>query len=351
MNLRTFNHKDWVKIYDGQWSFLTSTHFIGQYRDEIRFGKHPFKSQSIIFISKNRSSGWMRQSDRDRLGAYLANQVTKNPKSVKTISSNLKKQARLFLQFIAKHENTVATEKLYAEFWRRVLAYYHPHINVKYVVDYLTAGQLEKYLPDLQAARLAAEPVLNRTEDFMIGIAKIIGKKNSYPYELVLCLTKEELSEYFAGKKLPKKSELQKRYRRSVLLGDRSTVTCYTGTSVGRIEKIVHQGEKSTVLKGSIAFTGKVTGVVRVVLDPHTANDFRVGDILVTGATRPEFLPIMHKAAAFVTDAGGILSHAAITAREMQKPCIIGTKIGTKVFKTGDRVEVDATKGVVRKIL
>ena len=58
----------------------------------------------------------------------------------------------------------------------------------------------------------------------------------------------------------------------------------------------------------------------------------------------------MHKAAAFVTDAGGILSHAAITAREMKKPCIIATQVATKIFKDGDKVEVDATKGVVRKI-
>mgnify|MGYP001564748046 CR=1 FL=1 len=58
----------------------------------------------------------------------------------------------------------------------------------------------------------------------------------------------------------------------------------------------------------------------------------------------------MRKAAAFVTDEGGILCHAAIVARELKKPCIIGTKIATRVFKDGDMVEVDATKGIVRKI-
>ncbi len=66
--------------------------------------------------------------------------------------------------------------------------------------------------------------------------------------------------------------------------------------------------------------------------------------------TTPDFLPAMERAAAFVTEEGGITCHAAIVAREMKKPCVIGTKIATKVFKDGDRVEVDATKGVVRKI-
>jgi len=62
----------------------------------------------------------------------------------------------------------------------------------------------------------------------------------------------------------------------------------------------------------------------------------------------PDFLPIMKKASAFVTDIGGITSHAAIVSREMQKPCIIGAKNATKILKDGMTIEVDADKGVVR---
>ena len=77
---------------------------------------------------------------------------------------------------------------------------------------------------------------------------------------------------------------------------------------------------------------------------------FPENTILVTGMTRPEYLHLFKKAAAVVTDAGGILCHAAITAREMKKPTIVGTETATKVFKDGDLVEVDADKGVVRKL-
>ena len=66
--------------------------------------------------------------------------------------------------------------------------------------------------------------------------------------------------------------------------------------------------------------------------------------------TRPEMAIAMKKAAAIVTDEGGITSHAAVISRELRIPCIIGTKIATKVFKDGDIVEVDAEKGVVKKI-
>ena len=66
--------------------------------------------------------------------------------------------------------------------------------------------------------------------------------------------------------------------------------------------------------------------------------------------TRPEFMPILRKAAAIVTDEGGITCHAAIVARELKIPCIIGTQIATRVLKDGDLVLVDATNGVVKKI-
>jgi len=66
--------------------------------------------------------------------------------------------------------------------------------------------------------------------------------------------------------------------------------------------------------------------------------------------TRPDMAPILKKAAAFVTNEGGITCHAAIVSRELNKPCIIGTKIATKVLKDGDTVEVNANNGVVKII-
>ena len=74
------------------------------------------------------------------------------------------------------------------------------------------------------------------------------------------------------------------------------------------------------------------------------------GDILVSIASDPDIVPAMKKAAAIVTEQGGVTSHAAIVSRELGIPCVIGTKIATKVLKDGDIVEVDATKGTVRKL-
>lgn len=101
---------------------------------------------------------------------------------------------------------------------------------------------------------------------------------------------------------------------------------------------------------GQIACHGMVRGRVRRVIRNEDMNFFQDDEVLVSPMTIPTFLPVMKRAIAFVTDEGGITCHAAIVAREMKKPCIIGTKIATQVLRDGDLVEVNADNGVVRII-
>ncbi|MBI3633751.1 MAG: hypothetical protein HY226_05690 [Candidatus Vogelbacteria bacterium] len=101
---------------------------------------------------------------------------------------------------------------------------------------------------------------------------------------------------------------------------------------------------------GLVAQTGVARGIVKIVFRSEDISKVNAGDILVASMTRPEMTTAMNRAAAFVTDEGGITSHAAIISRELKKPCIIGTKIATQILKDGDLVEVDADKGMVRVI-
>jgi phosphohistidine swiveling domain-containing protein len=103
-------------------------------------------------------------------------------------------------------------------------------------------------------------------------------------------------------------------------------------------------------LKGMCASKGKAIGKVKVILNVNEIGKVKKGDILVISMTRPEHLPAVYKSAAIITDDGGIISHAAIISRELNIPCIIGTKIATKVLKDGDLVEVNANKGIIKKI-
>ena len=113
----------------------------------------------------------------------------------------------------------------------------------------------------------------------------------------------------------------------------------------------VEQGVQE--FKGTIACKGEVVrGRARIVFDPEDAahSVFAKGDILVAPMTSPEYVFLMKKAAAIVTDTGGLTSHAAIVSRELGVPCIVGTKIASQILKDGDMVEVDAEKGIVRKL-
>lgn len=104
-------------------------------------------------------------------------------------------------------------------------------------------------------------------------------------------------------------------------------------------------------LHGQVGSRGYAKGPVRVVRAAELVGaDINEGDILVTDMTTPDFLPLMIKSAAIVTDLGGILTHAAIVARELKKPCVVGTRNATQWLKDGDMVEVDANTGFIRKI-
>jgi pyruvate,water dikinase len=106
----------------------------------------------------------------------------------------------------------------------------------------------------------------------------------------------------------------------------------------------------SNIIKGSPAFSGKVRGNVLNLMETKIdkTNKIPTETILVTSMTHPDDVPLIKKSKAVVTDEGGILSHAAITARELKIPCVIGTKFATKMLKNGTLVEVDADAGVVR---
>ncbi len=101
------------------------------------------------------------------------------------------------------------------------------------------------------------------------------------------------------------------------------------------------------LVHGQPGSNGKATGPVCIV-DPEKIDaDFPDGSVLVCKVTTPDYVPLMQKAAAIVTDQGGILSHAAIVARELKVPCIVGTGNATVVLKSGQVVRVDATTGDV----
>lgn len=105
---------------------------------------------------------------------------------------------------------------------------------------------------------------------------------------------------------------------------------------------------RGSELHGSIANTGNVIGQVSICKTVSSIPKVKKGNILVASMTRPELMPAIKKAAAIVTDEGGITCHASIVARELNIPAVIGTRIATQVLKDGMLVEVKGNHGVVK---
>lgn len=104
---------------------------------------------------------------------------------------------------------------------------------------------------------------------------------------------------------------------------------------------------RTTLVRGTGASAGKASGEVVVIKNPSEFAKMTKGKVLVCQMTFPAWLPIMAKAAAIITDAGGMLSHAAIVCREFGIPAVVSTQDATEKLKDGMVVEVDAFVGEV----
>jgi phosphoenolpyruvate synthase/pyruvate phosphate dikinase len=162
-------------------------------------------------------------------------------------------------------------------------------------------------------------------------------------------MTPDELLTAIEGENLVSVAELEKRGEWCVFWEDPETGKIEFSYDPNLIKDLglIEETEGVTEFAGKTAFAGKVTGMVKVINNDREIDKVNEGDIIVSFNTNPSLMPALRKCAGIVTNEGGIMCHAAIIARELKKPCIIGTKIATKVLKDGDHVEVNADKGIV----
>lgn len=187
-----------------------------------------------------------------------------------------------------------------------------------------------------------------------------IGRRLNLSPRQIKHILPQEMGKILLEKDYAVLKELNERINFSVVLYmdndrlDDNSIKIFTGDKAKEIvaQKIKQDKKFGNVkeIKGQTAFTGYVKGKVKLILTTDDMAKMKSGDILVSSATNPNLLPAIKKASAMITDKGGITCHAAIVAREMGKPCIIGTGNATKILKDGDFVEVDAENGVVRKL-
>ncbi len=185
------------------------------------------------------------------------------------------------------------------------------------------------------------------------GFYQELGIRLGLTIPLVTTLTNTEIAEYCRNGKPFSQKRAQEGIRAYLLIERDKKTQLLRGTRAMRKARQILRGAKSnaTELHGIVGTPGKATGRAVIVYTNRDLPRVRRGDVLIATMTRQDYVPAMRMASAIVTDEGGVTCHAAIIARELGIPCIVGAQHATQVLKTGDRVEVDAINGIVRKLL
>ncbi|MBI2445348.1 hypothetical protein HYV43_03100 [Candidatus Micrarchaeota archaeon] len=337
----------YVQHWAGPWSLLSCSYFGTYYTHTVAELLETRIPHCVLTYSRGRSACHFAKTELDAFGVDLADQARRHPAVIRKWADELKFESDAIRAALKRLETKATDAKSMGRFEASLRNYTAPHLAVKKAVDYLPASALKTALPVLEKARLYSETVYGQTEAFMKKAVARIAKETGRTPQQIETLTHKELDHYFKTGRLPNVKTLEERYHAAALVFEEGDFQVVQGPAATRLEKSLARTEDGGVIRGSCAHPGHASGIARVVLDPAKPGEFNVGDILVTGMTRPEYLPLFKKAGAVITDAGGILSHAAIVARELKKPCVIGTQDATKRIKNGQRVRVDAKGGII----
>jgi phosphohistidine swiveling domain-containing protein len=182
-----------------------------------------------------------------------------------------------------------------------------------------------------------------------------IAVRNRINFDDLHLLSVSEIKDLFESGKRPPAPEITARKQALVVwYSQKSNSLKYiSGTAAQKIitSYTRERFNRATQIKGVTVSPGKtVRARVRIIDSAGKIKTMKRGEILVSPMTSPDYIVAMKMAKAIITDAGGMTSHAAVVSRELRIPCIVGTRIATKIFKNGDMVEVDVHKGIVRKI-
>lgn len=281
-------------------AFFFNTYSLEQVVDYLELR---YKNQDLDELEKEVADLFSAREERKRLKAEICHQL---PKSIHLLADSL---AALAVDRFELKNCWSGAELLALPLFQEIAE--RNKIALEDLFSAYTAEDIEGLLKKGEA--LPTEEILNRRQGFFFRIHNKKGIFQTGPEAL------NTIEETF--------------YKHRVLTEEVSGLTANSGTISGRANVVLVEDIKSFM---------------------KASKNFKEGDILVTTMTSPNMVLLMKQASGIVTNEGGVCSHAAVISREMkvprQKPCIVGTKDATRVFKTGDYILIEGEKGTVRKI-
>ena len=310
-----------------------------------------FGLKNVAYHSKRTITAVYRiKKEYDDFIKNLTELCLKNPNKIINYYDELEKLDEKIPLLINKKIEGKSQLREYIKEIKEFMDHYCVIYLIKVYSNFAITEEVAKKHPELVKK---GEKLLKKAEWF--EISKTLIKKSTdilnLPIKIVVSLTYEELIDYIDTEKLD--YELAEN-RYNGFAWDLASGKWFYGEEADKfiqtLDIIEEKTEQTNILKGTVASQGKAKGEVVVVLSTEDFDKIKQGCVVVAHMTTPWYTPYLSKVQAIVTDEGGIGCHASIIARELNIPCIIGTKTATKIFKDGDLVEVDAEKGIVKKI-
>lgn len=219
---------------------------------------------------------------------------------------------------------------------------------------FVVSDKFNQAQPAALSSRLKSEALPYTVDEQVEKLARELLSRADYDVGLARYLTKNEIL-MLADKPGSVDCEQIRKRRSGYIIFNDELITDMSFAQYCQKHELDNPEDRevvgeSEVVKGQMAYAGNARGKVRIVNRKEDLGKVQKGDILVTTMTNTTYLLAMKKAAAIITDEGGVICHAAIVAREMKKPCLVGTKTATRILHDGDEVEIDGRQGTFRKI-
>ena len=172
--------------------------------------------------------------------------------------------------------------------------------------------------------------------------------------EIMMFWHMKEIVGFVQNGKAPPKTEVDQRKDFYVIMLTQGKLVLASGNRAQKLKETtlrLRNLEGLREFRVAVAYRGKVRGKALIMRTDDAREIMRIKEralkdiILVAGMTNPTMIPLAREAKAIVTDEGGVTCHAAIISREFKIPCVVGTRVATRVLKNGDMVEVDANEG------
>lgn len=316
----------------------------------------------IVYYT-GRTFEWYRyEDDFNLLGNYIVNKNIADQIFQEKIHAQFRNEVIRMRKYLSVVPNEISEPNLHLQAIKEAFISMYPIYTLSFFLPGIWREEFvsihgkagEDILKTLFKSREHSEGLLNLCDNFMRKWLGHILVKNSFQENYVKLLSIEEIENLVKNNILPESKTLEERAKGFVYMNGKIIPVSDFDKFLNErtlYREAPHDEIRRNEFKGMPACQGGViVGKVKTIFNSDEVSDFYEGAILVAPMTSPTYLPAIKKAKAIITDEGGLTCHAAIIAREMKIPCVIGTKIATQVLRNDDLIEVDADNGIIRRL-